>query len=136
MSLLMKRVINATIAEMQNRRGHIMFKGVQKITSAVALTVTLVIFSSQANADSTVEPYASSAIELEREKLSDIVRAMDKLVVQIDQASNTGAATRVQFNYAALKRDVLSRRELVQRYINSSWDVPRSIPALSGSYNN
>lgn len=112
-----------------------MYIFVRKVAGAL-VCATLALSSLQVKAESVVEPYANSAVELEREKLADIVRALDKLVVQIDQASSTGAASRVQFNYPALKRDILSRRELVQRYINASWDVPRSIPALSDSYNN
>jgi len=54
---------------------------------------------------------------------------------QVDQASRTGASGRVQFNYDALRRDLLGRRELIQRYINGSWDAPRDLAPMAPTYN-
>ena len=79
--------------------------------------------------------FAQTASELERERLADIVAGLDHLIQQVDKASQYGASGRIQFNYPALKRDLLSRRELIQQYINGSWDIPRDTPPLASTYN-
>lgn len=80
------------------------------------------------------EPYASSAAELERARLSDIVTGIDQVLAQVDIASRSGASGRVQFNYDALKRDLLGRRMLIQRYVNGAWESPRDVPPLASTY--
>ena len=79
-------------------------------------------------------PFANSAVELERARLADIVAGIDQLLNQIDIASRSGASGRIQFNYSALRRDLLGRRELIQRYINGAWDAPRDIAPLATTY--
>ena len=81
------------------------------------------------------QPLAISAVELERAHLAEIVTEIDQLVTQVETASHSGASGRVQFNYDALRRDLLSRRELIQRYINGNWDVPRDITPMASTYN-
>lgn len=91
-------------------------------------------FTLPANADN-ITPLAASAAELERVRLAEVVRSLDQLMQQVDQASRTGASGRVQFNYDALRRDLLGRRELIQRYINGSWDAPRDMAPMAPTYN-
>ncbi len=107
-----------------NRRSRLLVM-LALISSAFALPV---------NADNSA-PLAVSATELERVRLAEIVRGIDQLMAQVDQASRTGASGRVQFNYDALRRDLLGRRELIQRYINGSWDVPRDMAPMASTYN-
>ncbi|MFZ5603087.1 MAG: RAQPRD family integrative conjugative element protein [Pseudomonadota bacterium] len=80
-------------------------------------------------------PLANTAVELERARLADIVAGIDQLLNQIDMASRSGASGRIQFNYSALRRDLLGRRELIQRYINGAWEAPRDIAPLATTYN-
>lgn len=91
------------------------------------------VFAMPLQADN-LAPLAVSAAELERTRLAEIVRGIDQLMLQVDKASRTGASGRVQFNYDALRRDLLGRRELIQRYINGSWDVPRDLAPMASTY--
>lgn len=100
------------------------------MTVLTALPINL-----HAETKSATVRFANTAVELERERLANIVKGIDQLLVQVDQASSSGAGGRVQFNYDALRRDLLSRRELIQRYVNSAWDAPRTAPAMATSYN-
>ena len=118
----MKQLINQK--NRKNRKSQ-MFTLLLLISSAGALPI---------QAD-TATPLAASATELERVRLAEIVHGMDQLLLQVDQASRTGASGRVQFNYDALRRDLMGRRELIQRFINGSWDVPRDIAPMAATYN-
>lgn len=103
-------------------------------TSTTFALLIVSAFALPVNADNNV-PLAVSAMELERVRLAEIVRGIDQLMLQVEQASHTGASGRVQFNYDALRRDLLGRRELIQRFINGSWDAPREMAPLASTYN-
>lgn len=79
-------------------------------------------------------PIAISPAELEHRRLAEIVAGIDQLLNQVDVASRTGANGRIRFDFQALRRDLLGRRELIQRYINSSWDAPRDIAPQATTY--
>lgn len=109
----------------------------RKNQKSYVLTMLVLIgsaFALPASADN-ITSLAASATELERVRLAEIVRGIDQLMQQVDQASRTGASGRVQFNYDALRRDLLGRRELIQRYINGSWDAPRDLAPMAPTYN-
>ena len=106
-------------------------KYLKVLSMGAVLCGTVIGFSAQAeNA-----PLANSAAELERARLAEIVAGIDQLLNQVDMAGRTGASGRVQFNYDALRRDLLGRRELIQRYINGAWEAPRDMAPLATTYN-
>lgn len=110
------------------RHDHPKHKIIVPILLGSTLALALGVASVQA------QPYASPAAEMERAKLAEIVSALDQLVVQVDDASQTGASGRVRFNYDALRRDLLGRRALIQRYVNGAWDEAHDLPPLAKTY--
>lgn len=99
--------------------------------TAILASVLLPMVASNARADAL----AITAAELERARLAEIVNGLDLLVQQVDTASRSGASGRIQFNYSALRQDLLGRRTLIQRYINGSWDAPKDVAPLATTYN-
>lgn len=99
------------------------------------LSICSVLLSGSLPLAAIAEPFASTAAEMERARLSEIVTGIDQLLTQVDIASRSGASGRVQFNYDALRRDLLGRRTLIQRYVNGAWESPRDIPPLTTTYN-
>lgn len=73
--------------------------------------------------------------ELERARLAEIVTGLDQLVNQVEAAASVKSGGRVQFNYPALKHDLLSRRVLIQNYVNGSWQIPQDAPPMADTYN-
>ncbi len=111
---------------------HVLLQKYLKILS-MGIALAGVALTHSAHAENA--PLAYTAMELERARLAEIVAGIDQLLNQVDVASRSGASGRIQFNYSALRRDLLGRRELIQRYINGAWDAPRDIAPLATHYN-
>lgn len=82
----------------------------------------------------TNEQQRISASELERQRLTAIIKSLDHMLKLVNVAQQTGASGRISFNYEALRRDIISRRMMIQEYINGSWSAPRGSQPLSRSY--
>lgn len=111
-----------------------MLKQVRTVGILLAITMAILSTAQPSVAENLISNGVPPA-ELEKARLAEIVAGIDLLLTQVDTASRSGVSGRIQFNYGALKRDLLGRRELIQRYINGSWDVPRDIAPMASTYN-
>jgi len=91
-------------------------------TTAVAMLLLMAAGAARADADS------------EREALARIAQELQRLQVQVSQASRTAdTSARVKFRYDWLEKDL----ELVLRGVTDHLDAPRQprpVPPLTGDY--